>query len=336
MTKHRAVARFDRTAACRRLRQLARKPYDLTARGALAAGRIGAMRSAAAGLDLLYATERLTDKVLAALQALADETRAVGQFARMMRGAKMNRIVGHKSENRSVLHTASRNVFPKLACRHDAKQADAVRNAKAQLRRLRRFLAELDGGALGHARGKRFTDLVQVGIGGSDLGPRALYLALPRHRLKGRRVHFLSNVDPDDAAQVLRGLHLATTLVVVVSKSGTTLETLTNESLVRRQFEKRGLAFEKQCIAVTAKGSPMDDPRKYLRVFHMYDYIGGRFSATSMVGGVALGFGLGYDTFIEILRGAREMDLNALEPDIRENLALLAALIGIWNRNFLG
>jgi glucose-6-phosphate isomerase len=89
-------------------------------------------------------------------------------------------------------------------------------------------------------------------------------------------------------------------------------------------------------VAVTGAGSPMDDPERYLTAFHMYDYIGGRYSATSMVGGVTLAFALGYDNFVEILRGAHAADLAGEQENIRENLPLLMALLGIWNRNFLG
>ena len=328
------------TPAWQRLEELAAEPFDLTPRGALSPRRIRSMASTVRigddPLRLLYATERVTAKVVSALGQLARQTEAVRQFALMMRGARMNCTAGKGNELRQVLHTASRNAFDDLACRHDARQADAARKAREQLDRLRDFITGLDRRTLTNAEGQVFTDMVQVGIGGSDLGPRALYIALQGFRTCGRRVHFISNVDPDDAAQVLEGLDLATTLVCVVSKSGTTLETLTNEQLVADRFVRAGLDPRRHFVSVTGEGSPMDNPDRYLRSFHMYDYIGGRFSATSMVGGVALAFGLGYDAFLEILRGAREMDLNALERSPRRNLALLAALLGIWNRNFLG
>ncbi|KPK24662.1 MAG: glucose-6-phosphate isomerase, partial [Desulfobacterales bacterium SG8_35_2] len=114
------------------------------------------------------------------------------------------------------------------------------------------------------------------------------------------------------------------------------LETLTNEEMVRAAYSKAGLDSRHHFVAITGQGSPMDNPGKYLRSFHMYDYIGGRYSATSMVGAVMLGFGLGFDAFIDILRGAHAMDLAAEEKNIRKNPALLLALLGIWNHNFLG
>ncbi|MFP4057920.1 MAG: glucose-6-phosphate isomerase [Candidatus Brocadiia bacterium] len=317
---------LDHNPAFRALARLARQPVDLTAPGALSPRRIERLRASAAGFDLLYATQRVTDDVVDALGQLAEESQAVDQFAAMMGGAVMNHIEGWDSEQRQVLHTASRDLFADLPCPHDDEAAAA--NAGQQLDRLEAFLAALDG--------EHVTDLVQVGIGGSDLGPRALYMALPQCRLPGRRVHFVSNVDPDDAAYVLEGLDLGRTLVAVVSKSGTTQETVTNEALVAQRFRQQGLEPAAHFVAVTGEGSPMDDRSKYREVFHMYDYIGGRYSATSMVGGVCLGFGLGIEAFRQILRGAREMDLAALEPDPRANPPLLAALLGIWNRNFLG
>ncbi len=122
----------------------------------------------------------------------------------------------------------------------------------------------------------------------------------------------------------------------MVSKSGGTLETLTNEALVRAAFEKAGLEPKEHFLAVTGEKSPMDNPERYLRSFYMFDYIGGRYSATSMVGGVLLAFSLGYEAFIEILRGANDMDTAAEEKTLRKNPALLLALLGIWNHNFLG
>jgi glucose-6-phosphate isomerase len=149
-------------------------------------------------------------------------------------------------------------------------------------------------------------------------------------------VRFISNVDPDDAAEILASIDLSETLVNVVSKSGSTLETLTNEALVRQAFRDQGLDPAKHFIAVTGAGSPMDNPDHYLRSFYMFDYIGGRYSSSSMVGCVMLGFALGLEHLGEFLRGAHEMDKAAENPELEENMALLLALLGIWNHNFLG
>ena len=314
-----------------RLQQLAAAPFDLTRAGALDRKRIFAYRGEMAGFRLLYGTERVDDETMAALQALADESGTVSQFRSMKEGAVINRIEGYASEERMVLHTAVRDIFG-----DSPRHPEATAQAKAELAKLARFLEGVATGHVANHQGEGFTDMVLVGIGGSDLGPRALYLALQRFSLPGRRVHFISNVDPDDAAAVLHGLDLSRTLVNVVSKSGSTLETLTNESLVRAAFARAGLEPRLHFLAVTASGSPMDSPERYRESFYMYDYIGGRYSVTSMVGAVILGFALGYDAVIEILRGANSVDQAAEEPDIRRNIPLLLALIGIWNRNLLG
>ncbi len=322
---------LDRLATHARLQEMAKSPYDLTAPNSLTPERIASYRCRAAGIDLLYATQRVDEPTLDTLQLLADESGVINQFLAMKKGAVLNRIEGYESENRQVLHTACRDIF------HPPAQApEASKQATDELAKLRDFLTELDDNLLLNDKGEPFTDMIQVGIGGSDLGPRALYIGLAAHLLPNRRVHFISNVDPDDAHAVLQELDLSRTLVNVVSKSGSTLETLTNEELVRTAYSKAGLDPNHYFLAVTGTGSPMDNPDRYLRSFYMFDYIGGRYSATSMVGLVMLGFAVGYDAVIEILLGANDMDRAAEEPEIRKNPALLLALFCVWNHNFLG
>jgi glucose-6-phosphate isomerase len=322
---------WQQTPAYGSLIKLAANPYDLTRPGALSAERIRSSRMQVCGFDLLYATQRVDDQVIDQLQQLADQRLVLEQFLRMKEGAVLNRIEGFESENRPVLHTACRDIFSEKP-----RNPEATGQARKELDKLRAFLEELDTGKLTGSQGVPFTDLISIGIGGSDLGPRAIYLALAAYARKGRGVHFISNVDPDDAAAVLGGLDLSRTLVCVVSKSGSTLETLTNEELVRAAYLKAGLKPESHFLAVTGENSPMDNPQRYLRSFYMFDYIGGRYSATSMVGGVLLSFSLDFDTFTEILRGANSMDIAAEEPDLRKNPCLMLAMLGIWNHNFLG
>ncbi len=322
---------FSLLEAGHRLKELAKAPYDLTRPGALSPARLHEYRCSACGFDLLFATERLDEDVLAGLQGLADEARLVEQFMAMKQGAVLNRIEGYASEERQVLHTACRDVFSE---RPHAPEATA--RVRQELEKLRRFLDGLDDGSIVNDKGQTFTTLVQVGIGGSDLGPRALSLALRAYALPDREARFIANVDPDDAAGVLQGLDLSRSLFVVVSKSGTTLETLTNEELVRAALVRAGLDPRRHLLAVTGEGGPMDDASRYLASFYMFDFIGGRYSATSMVGALTLGFTLGYRALMELLRGAWEMDVVGEQTDIRRNMPLLMAMIGIWNRNFLG
>lgn len=305
--------------------QLAEKAYDLAKNGVDPA-RINAMSAEAHGIELIYAFERVSEKVMTTLYGLAEEAKVFDKMVAMQAGEVINKIEGHPSEERRVLHMAMRDFFGSK--NPHAVVAKATELAYQECEKLTLFLDEIEK--------KGFTDLIQIGIGGSDLGPRAIYLALKAFKRPDRRVHFISNIDPDDAHAVLDGLDLKKTLVVVVSKSGSTLETLTNEELVKKRFIEAGLAPKEHFIAVTEKGSPMDDPQFYLASFYIWDYIGGRYSVTSMVGGVALAFALGMEKFLDFLRGANCMDKTCLEKELHKNLPLIGALLGIWNRNFLG
>lgn len=310
-----------------KLSELAEDPIDLSHEGILTPKRIETMVAEALGYKLFYATERVNELVLHALFDLANETSAVKKMHEMQDGVKLNFIEGVESENRAVLHTAMRDFFDHKNTSAVAKEAADL--AYAEIEKLKEFLKKIKDQ-------NKFTDLVQIGIGGSELGPKAIYLALKAYQKPNRRVHFLSNVDPDDGAQIFRDVDLSKTLFVTISKSGTTLETLTNEDFVREKLKKAGLNPKEHLLAVTGKGSPMDDPSKYLASFYIWDYIGGRYSATSMVGGVTLAFALGIDRYLEFLKGASAMDKIALNKDPKSNLPLLSALLGIWNRNFIG
>ncbi len=309
-----------------RLNELAEDPQDLTEEGAVTQKRIDAMIAGALGFQLFYAMERVSDLTMTALCELAEETTAVKKMASMQAGEVVNFIEGYESENRPALHTAMRDFFEQRSTSEKAHEVTEL--AYKECEKLRAFLNEIEG--KGH-----FTDMVQIGIGGSELGPKAVYMALEAFHKSDRRVHFLSNVDPDDGADIFQKVDLEKTLVVVVSKSGSTLETLTNEQFAREKFKKAGLNPKNHFLAVTGQGSPMDDPSQYAASFYIWDYIGGRYSATSMVGGVILAFALGMDRFLEFLRGASAMDKVALRTDLKTNLPLLSALLGVWNRNFL-
>ena len=244
----------------------------------------------------------------------------------MQAGSISNFIENYPSENRAVLHTATRDFFDEP---QKSKQAvEATKLCKQEIDKLKKFMSMID-------KNNEFTDLVSIGIGGSDLGPRAHFIALQYLLKKGRQIHFISNVDPDETALVLKNLDLSKTLVVVVSKTGSTLETQANEAFVRDHFLKASIDPKKHFISVTSKGSPMDDREYYLESFYIWDWIGGRYSTTSMVGGVMLSFAFGFDLYWDFLRGANAMDKRALDEGIDKNLPLLGALLTIWNRNFL-
>jgi len=327
-----AFKSYTQTRAYSKLAELARRPYDLTCGQALKLDdRLRRYVCRTELLALHYATQRLDDQVLTLLQEMADELQLVDQFKMMRRGSVLNRIEGFDSENRQVLHTACRDLFSPVPA-----EPKATEDAKKELKKLKKFLQDIDSGKLSNHKGQAFTTFIHIGIGGSDLGPRAIFEALRGYGLPDRQVHFIANVDPDDGARVLSGVDLEKSLVCIVSKSGTTQETLTNEKLVCGVLRRAGLEPAKHCIAVTGEKSPLDDPTKYLQSFYMHDYIGGRYSSTSMVGAVMLGFALGMEQVMAFLQGASEMDRLAEERDIGKNIPLLLALIGIWNHNFLG
>ncbi len=313
-------------SAAKKLSELAKTAPVLSEKKAINCKRIESMVCSSLGLKLLYGTERVNDEIMDALLSLAKERNVIQQMEAMQAGEIINRIEGHESENRSVLHTATRDFFEHQ--RTEAKARDAASASFQELEKLKRFLEEVNNQAI-------FTDIIQVGIGGSELGPKAIYLSLEAYKKEGRNVHFLSNVDPDDATSILRKVDLSKTLVVVVSKSGSTLETLTNEEFIRQKFLEKGLNPKEHMIAVTGENSPMDDPSKYRASFYMWDYVGGRYSSSSMVGGVSLAFALGMDKFLDFLRGMSAMDKAALNPEFSQNLPLVGALLSIWNRNFL-
>ena len=169
------------------------------------------------------------------------------------------------------------------------------------------------------------------------MGPRAIYLALENWAKQTGNfkmdAHFISNVDPDDAASVLQSINLSKTIFILVSKSGTTLETLTNESFVKDFLKNAGLDPSKHMIAVTSETSPLAKSPDYLEAFFMDDYIGGRYSSSSGVGGAILSLAFGSEVFDDFLKGAAEEDKLATEKDVRKNAALMDALIGVYERN---
>lgn len=318
------ASKFTQYTSFEKLKKLAEKPFDLTRSGHVTPERIHSFKAKSAEWTCFYGTERVTTEVMNTLYELAQEANVFNKMKVQQEGEVVNFIEGFESDNRRVLHTAMRDFFDTPHSSPIAKEA--TEKAKKEHEKLKNFLAQ---------KADQFTDLVTVAIGGSDLGPRALCLSLQPFAQPNRRLHFVSNVDPDDAAKTLAQIDLSKTLIVVVSKSGSTIETVTNETFFRKNLEKAGLDPKNHVVSVTEQGSPMDDPSRYLECFHIWDYVGGRFSATSMCGCLTLAFAYGYDHMFELLRGANAMDKAALKTNLEENIPLLGALLGIWNHNFL-
>ncbi len=286
----------------------------------------------AAGLSYNYAAKQVDDEILQALAKLAEETQLAEKFEALYNGEVIN-----TGEKRMVLHHMTRGQLG------EAVVADGVDKRGfyvEQQERIAELADKVHKGEITNAAGEKFTTVVQIGIGGSDLGPRAMYLALENWAKANNtfkmEARFISNVDPDDAAAVLNTIDVAHSLFVLVSKSGTTLETLTNESFVKDALKNAGLDASRHMIAVTSETSPLAKSDDYLAAFFMDDYIGGRFSSTSGVGGAVLSLAFGPDVFARFLEGAAEEDKLAKNSDVLENPAILDALIGIYERNVLG
>ena len=284
------------------------------------------------GMIYNYAAKAVDEAVLAKLQALADEAELTEKYAELYNGAVIN-----TGEKRLVLHQLCRGQLGEDVV------ADGVNKREfyvAQQKKIEEFVTKVHNGEITNAAGEKFTTAVQIGIGGSDLGPRAIYLALENWAKKTgnfkMEAKFISNVDPDDAAAVLASIDVAHSIFVLVSKSGTTLETLTNESFVKDALVKAGLNPGNHMIAVTSETSPLAKSSDYLAAFFMDDYIGGRFSSSSAVGGAILSLAFGPKVFADFLDGAAAEDKLATNKDIKKNPALLDALIGVYERNVLG
>ena len=285
-----------------------------------------------AGLNYNFAAKEVDAEVLDKLAKLASEAELVEKFEELYNGAVIN-----TGENRLVLHQLTRGQLG------NAVMADGVDKREFYINeqnKIADFANKVHSGEICNGAGEKFTTVVQIGIGGSALGPRAMYLALENwakvnNTLK-MKAQFISNVDPDDAAAVLANVDVARSLFIVVSKSGTTLETLTNESFVKDALEKAGLDASKHMLAVTSETSPLAKSDDYLAAFFMDDYIGGRYSSTSGVGGVVLSLAFGNKVFADFLEGAAEADVTAKNEDLLQNPAMLDALIGVYERNVLG
>ena len=284
------------------------------------------------GMAFNYASRPVDDNVLAVLAKLAKETQLTEKFAELYNGAVIN-----TGEKRLVLHHMCRGQLGDAVV---ADGGDKRTFYTDQQKKIEVFANKVHNGEITNAAGEKFTTVVQIGIGGSDLGPRAIYLALENwakvnNTLK-MEAKFISNVDPDDAAGVLATIDVAHSLFVLVSKSGTTLETLTNESFVKDALKNAGLDPAKHMAAVTSETSPLAKSADYLAAFFMDDYIGGRFSSSSAVGGAVLSLAFGPEVFAQFLDGAAEADKLAKNENLLENPAMLDALIGVYERNILG
>ena len=278
-------------------------------------------------LLLDYSKNLISADTVKLLAALARERDVGGQMQRMFSGEKIN-----TSENRPVLHTALRGERPVMV-----DGADVMPQIRATLARMREFTDGVRAGSVTGHGGSRFTDVVNIGIGGSHLGPALATRALAPYADAGPRVHFIANIDVAAAQRTLAPLNPATTLVIIASKTFTTVETLANARTVRDWLVlSLGAGAGGHMAAVTANTQlAVEFGIAAERVFPFWDWVGGRYSLWSAVGlPVALAIGMG--NFEQLLRGAHEMDEHFRNAQFEHSIPVMLALLGIWYNNFFG
>ncbi len=282
--------------------------------------------------DLLldYSKNRITEETIPLLCNLAREANLAKWRERMFSGDKIN-----NTENRSVLHTALRNCTDKPVY-VDGK--DVMPKVRAVIDKMQEFSEKVQLGEWKGFTGKAITDVVNIGIGGSDLGPRMVYEALKPYHYKNLQLHYVSNVDGAHIQCVLENLNPETTLFIIASKSFTTQETLSNAHVARNwlldQMGQNQKATSKHFVAVStnkklvkAFGIDLNN------MFEFWDWVGGRYSLWSAIG-LSIVIAVGVDNFNKLLLGALEMDEHFQEAPFEKNMPVIMALLGIWYNNF--
>jgi glucose-6-phosphate isomerase len=306
----------------------------------LAAGDLAALRGEtgrderlcieAAGVYLDATRQQLDTASLDSLLALAEQAQVPAWIDALMRGARVN-----TTERRAALHTALRRRSDQPLRLEGEDVMVEVARMHAQMRSL---VDRVHDGTLTGCTGQPFTNVVNIGIGGSDLGPVMAVQALHDFRRPGLQVHFVSNVDGVQVQDLLTRLDPATTLFIVCSKSFTTQETQVNASAMRAWLHAAGgdAAVRRQFIAVSTNRAAMDEfgiaPELRLP---MWDWVGGRYSLWSAVG-LSIALATDWEHFQALLEGGREMDQHFASAPMARNLPVLLALLGVWNQNFLG
>lgn len=280
-----------------------------------------------------YSKQRIDENIFSNLIEMSKELNIRKKFLDITIGG-----IANKSENRAALHTATRDFSNKeiLITGEQTKKHNILPAIRKVNEKIKQFSLKIHNKTIKSQSGNAFTDAVVIGIGGSYLGCNFVYNAMLANYKTKLNLHFLANVDIDNFSKILSSIRLETTLFIVISKSYTTTETMANLNQIASCLKNNNITPEKHIVTVTSKGSPGDDSSNpVLESFHMFDFIGGRYSVTSAVGGVPLSLAFGYGVFENFLKGAHEMDEHAKNSENSENIPLIASLINIWNFNAL-
>ncbi|MER2998210.1 glucose-6-phosphate isomerase [Pontibacter populi] len=281
--------------------------------------------------DFLFdlSKNRITPETLDLLVNLAEEMELPAAIESMFRGEKIN-----VTEDRAVLHTALRN-FTDAELLLDG--ADILKDVRDVQQQMKTFCDNIHNGTLKGYTGKTFKHIVNIGIGGSHLGPQMVCEALKSYQQPNMEVHFISNVDGTDAAEVLKKLDPETTLFIIASKTFTTKETISNAHTARNWFleqAKDQAHVSKHFVALSTNTAEVEKfgiaPEN---IFRFWDWVGGRFSLWSAIG-LSIACAVGYNRFEELLRGAEAMDKHFRQAPLRQNVPVLMAMLSIWYTNF--
>ncbi|MGE0408356.1 MAG: glucose-6-phosphate isomerase [Amphiplicatus sp.] len=314
----------------RRLAALAKTPPSLREAFRDDPDRARRYAGEAAGLYVDFSKNRIDEPILEALFALARAADLEGARKRLFAGEKIN-----ATENRAVLHVALRD-FSHRAYHLDGE--DVAKAVRAERERLKAFTAKIHSGEWRGATGARLDEVVNIGIGGSDLGPQMAVEALRPYWTPGRKTHFVANVDGQHLADALAGIDPARTLFIIASKTFATEETMTNAASARDWLVSRlgEAAVARHFVALSTNARAVADfgidPDA---MFVFWDWVGGRYSMWSAIG-LSIALQVGFDHFERLLKGAHQMDEHFRAAPIDENLPAALALAGVWNRNFLG
>jgi len=317
--------RADQTAAWKNLAVYAKtfSSFDLRSEFERDAGRVTHFSQEAPGVFADLSKNLWDDKIEAQLLALAQQTGVMERRNRMFQGEAIN-----TTENRAVMHWLLRQ--PAQGTASDALHTDV----KSSLKEVHDTLNAMLAFAEKIRADKHITDVVNIGIGGSDLGPQMAVMALQSFALKDKRFHFVSNVDGHELDAVLQGLKAGNTLFLVASKTFTTLETMTNAVSAKRWFETQGgIDMPRHFVALTTN---VQAAGKFgiQTCFGFWDWVGGRYSLWSAIG-LPLAIAIGADKFHEFLAGAHAMDQHFQHADAAQNLPIRLGLLDVWYRNFL-
>ncbi|MBU2870434.1 glucose-6-phosphate isomerase [Colwellia sp. E2M01] len=282
-------------------------------------------------LLLDYSKNLITDETMASLMSLARECEVEGWREKMFSGNKIN-----FTENRAVLHTALRSRTSKPLNLDGVNITDDINNS---LSKMKIFTDKVRQGQWLGFSGKRITDIVSIGVGGSNLGPQMVTEALHQYSDHCLNVHYVSNVDGTQIADTLRPLNPEKVLFIISSKTFTTSETMTNAKTALKWLTSASFddtAVEKHFIAVSAnKENVINFGIKAENIFDMWDWVGGRFSLWSAIG-LPIALYLGFEKFLELLDGANEIDQHFCNAPLEENAPVILALLSVWNCTFLG